>query len=72
MAKCCWLSTRFNREWCKEMVSDHDEAVGNFQDRMESTHDSVLKSWINETLRKLKMHLEMPEYAWSKSGIGSS
>jgi putative membrane protein len=48
----------FNKEWCKEMVSSHENTIKEFEDRWEKTKDPDLKNWIAETLPHLRSHLD--------------
>ncbi len=48
----------FNKEWCKEMVSSHENTIKEFENRWENTQDPDLKNWIAETLPHLRSHLD--------------
>lgn len=48
----------FNEEWCKEMVDKHEKKIEVFEDKLESTEDPELKSWISQTLPGLRSHLD--------------
>jgi putative membrane protein len=48
----------FNKEWCKEMVTSHENTIKDFEDRWEKTEDPDLKNWIAETLPHLRSHLD--------------
>ncbi|PZR29650.1 MAG: hypothetical protein DI538_23900 [Azospira oryzae] len=48
----------FNKDWCKEMADQHENAIKEFESRFEKTEDSDLKNWISEKLPHLRMHLD--------------
>ena len=48
----------FNKDWCKEMTDQHENAIKEFESRFEKTEDPDLKNWISETLPHLRMHLD--------------
>jgi putative membrane protein len=48
----------FNEEWCKEMVDKHEKTIEVYEDKLESTEDPELKSWISQTLPGLRTHLD--------------
>jgi putative membrane protein len=48
----------FNKDWCKEMVSSHENTIKEFENRWEQTEDPELKNWIAETLPHLRSHLD--------------
>ncbi len=47
----------FDEELCEMLVDHHEKSIDNFEDRLDKTEDSELKSWISNTLPKLKSHL---------------
>lgn len=48
----------FNKEWCSELVDRHEKTIEKFEDRMEKTTNTELKTWINQTLPTLRAHLD--------------
>lgn len=56
----------FDKEYVKMMVDDHEKTVADFQKTYDSTTDVDLKKFIEETLPKLKMHLQMIKEIQSK------
>jgi putative membrane protein len=53
--------TDFDREFVKEMISEHKKDVKQFQDRVEDSKDSELKAFAQSTLPKLQHHLQMAQ-----------
>lgn len=53
--------TDFDREFVKQMVSEHKKDVKEFQDRAEDSKDTELKSLVQATLPKLQQHLQMAQ-----------
>jgi putative membrane protein len=51
----------FDREYMKEMVSDHREDVNEFRRESKSGSDSDVKAWAAKTLPTLEHHLQMAE-----------
>src|SRR6476620_2416042 len=51
----------FDREYMKEMVSDHHEDVDEFRRESKSGSDSDVKAWAAKTLPTLEHHLQMAE-----------
>ena len=49
----------FDMEYIDKMVSDHKEAVDNFDKASKDSEDADLKTWAANTLPALRMHLEM-------------
>ncbi len=47
----------FDEELCKMLVKKHEDAIDNFENRVDKTEDMELKSWISKTLPTLKLHL---------------
>jgi putative membrane protein len=47
----------FDEELCKMLVDHHEDAIDNFEKRVDKTEDTELKSWISKTLPTLKSHL---------------
>ena len=48
----------FNKDWCKEMVDNHEKTIETYEDKLEKTDDPELKSWISQTLPSLRSHLD--------------
>jgi len=48
----------FDKEYMKQMVKDHEEAIKLFEKESEDGKDSDLKAWAGDTLPKLKEHLK--------------
>jgi putative membrane protein len=48
----------FDKDWCKEMVDQHEDVIGKLEDRKEKTDDAELKAWIDKALPELRSHLD--------------
>jgi len=48
----------FNKKWTKEMIDKHEKSINKFEKRSEKTEDADLKTWIDNTLPHLRMHLD--------------
>lgn len=51
----------FDKEYLDQMVKDHKEAIGDFEDQAEGGNDPELKSWASSKLTALRHHLEEAE-----------
>jgi putative membrane protein len=51
----------FDREYMKEMVSDHHTDVSEFRHESQSGSDPDVKAWAAKTLPTLEQHLQMAE-----------
>jgi putative membrane protein len=49
----------FDREYMKQMVTDHEEAVALFEREAKDGQDPELKAWAAKTLPTLREHLKM-------------
>lgn len=56
----------FDKQFAKMMVEDHEKTVADFQKAYDGTSDVDLKKFTEETLPKLKMHLQMIKEIQSK------
>ena len=48
----------FDREFAKEMVTDHEKAIALFEKQASSGTDAELKKWAADTLPTLRAHLK--------------
>jgi putative membrane protein len=46
----------FDKNWCSEMIDQHEENIGKFEKRLDKTEDPELKTWIGKTLSVLRIH----------------
>jgi putative membrane protein len=53
----------FDREYVKGMVDDHKKTIKKFEEQAKDGKDAELKSFAQQTLPKLKQHLQMAEQA---------
>ena len=53
----------FDREYMKEMVSDHKKDVKEFQSTAKSANDPDIKNFASSTLPTLQQHLDMAQQA---------
>ena len=51
----------FDREYMKEMVSDHKKDVKEFQSTAKSANDPDIKNFASSTLPTLQQHLDMAQ-----------
>ena len=55
--------TEFDREYAKAMVDDHKKDIKKFEEQAKDGKDADLKSFAQQTVPKLKQHLQMAEQA---------
>jgi putative membrane protein len=60
----------FDREFMKQMVKDHEEAVALFEAQAKDSKDEELKTWVNKALPTLRDHLKMAHDVAGKVGEG--
>ncbi|GAO42435.1 DUF4142 domain-containing protein [Flavihumibacter petaseus] len=48
----------FNKEWCKTLVDKHEKTISKLESASTETTDSELKSWIDNALPEVRMHLD--------------
>lgn len=46
----------FDKAWCKEMIDKHEKSIKNLEEMEKETADPQLKTWISETLPKIRTH----------------
>jgi putative membrane protein len=51
----------YDKEYCDEMKSKHQDAVKDFEKMAEKCEDPEIKQWASETLPELRTHLDMVE-----------
>ena len=51
-------AAEFDKAWCETLIDKHKSTIGKYESAANSVSDSQLKSFINETLPKLRMHLD--------------
>lgn len=61
-----------DRTYIRDMVQDHQKDIQEFQKEAQSGTDPQLKSFAQDTLPTLQMHLQMAEQAQSKIASGAS
>ncbi len=61
----------FDRAYMRDMVSDHNEDVAEFERESRHTKDADLRAWIDKTLPVLKDHQQMAVATSSKVGAGT-
>lgn len=49
----------FDKEWCSITQENHEDAIRNFENRLDKTEDLDLKNWITSTLPVLRDHNEL-------------
>ena len=49
----------FDQKLCEVLMDNHNQAVNEFESRVDKVDDPELKMWISKTLPTLKSHLEM-------------
>jgi len=48
----------FDKAWCETLIDKHKSAISTYESAATSVTDAQLKSFVNETLPKLRMHLD--------------
>lgn len=51
-------ATDFDKAWCETLIDKHKTTINKYESAATSVSDSQLKSFVNETLPKLRMHLD--------------
>ncbi len=46
----------FDKTWCKEMIGKHEKSIKNLEEMEGQATDPQLKTWIAETLPKIRIH----------------
>ncbi|WP_336516008.1 DUF4142 domain-containing protein [Pollutibacter soli] len=46
----------FDKAWCKEMIDKHEKSIKNLEEMEKETTDPQVKTWISETLPKIRTH----------------
>jgi putative membrane protein len=63
---------KFDDEYVKAMVKDHEKMVALFKKQAKSGDDAELKAWANDKIATLEEHLEMWRKADKSSAKGST
>lgn len=53
--------TEFDKEYMDQMVKDHEKSVSDFEEASQNVSDPELKAWVDQTLPKLRNHLDMAQ-----------
>jgi putative membrane protein len=56
----------FDKKWCREMIHAHEDAITQFEKRMEKSKDSDIKALANKTLPNLRTQIEKLHACYDK------
>lgn len=48
----------FDKDWCEHMIDMHKKGIAKFENAQNDLADADLKSWVGNTLPKLRTHLD--------------
>lgn len=51
-------ASEFDKAWCETLIDKHKSTISKYESAATSVTDAQLKSFVNETLPKLRMHLD--------------
>lgn len=56
----------FDKDWCGHMIEMHKKSIGKFESAQNDLTNTGLKSWVGNTLPKLRTHLDKLEQCSNK------
>ena len=48
----------FDKDWCEHMIDGHQKGIAKFESAQNDLNDADLKTWVSNTLPKLRTHLD--------------
>jgi putative membrane protein len=48
----------FDKDWCEHMIDGHKKSIAKFESAQTDLNDADLKTWVSNTLPKLRTHLD--------------
>lgn len=48
----------FDKDWCEHMIDGHKKSIAKFENAQTDLNDADLKTWVSNTLPKLRTHLD--------------